>query len=152
MKLKTCIPIICILAVCALRTAYAAPCQVEGPSLQVTMDYLVKVSNENGDNLSLSWSARSGILTYTRDSEGTMNANSLDCSELHVGNIGQEKTDIVWVGKYGCKDNWNPYETLRIVYSGDPEQAAKVKRALSHLIYLCHQEYRTKHGSNNDPF
>lgn len=145
--------LITLLVLSGSFAAHAA-CQVEGPSLDETVRYLVAAGKTIVPNYSLSYNIASGTIQLDSGFHQTVSAYLLDCSNYLIG--GHPATVVkVW-----CKENalcvntqqksGEPFNepSLHMYYEADDDHAMRVARALSHFIYLV----QTQHDEVQDPF
>jgi len=142
--------------------AWAGTCQVEGPGLKETQDYIKSLAHLD----KLASYADGTIYASTNDYEWRVSALRLDCSShgvarLEVGDPGPWGTYVSCSDQEECVDKrqlhqalggYNQYHPNVFGLYGydDADAAARLDRALSHYVYLVQQQYKAAHA--NDPF
>jgi hypothetical protein len=158
-----------------------APCVADGPSINDTLVYLNKgLPVVGGRNQSISVDATKWTMTYTyrysaqfRDEiplpqPSTAPIQMLSCStgiyvdsgdgSMHIVGICESNVNCMEIASCpvgldrGCSySNGNSF-VLDFGSLADPSQVELNARALSHLIFLLQQQYKSAHAHANDPF
>jgi len=160
--------------------AWAGTCQVEGPSLADTRQYIINALHTAGtDVFDIGVNDENRVFIFTGASESVPNSgwypgaqfpshhtvgvpdetaplNVLDCSTSGIET--RSYGFIVFVrcaAQQHCvnvHDDSQNANALGIHYSGDNDHAQRLAAAFSHYIYLLQQDWKKSHDDPNDPF
>ena len=162
--------VLLITAIMAAPQMWGATC-IEGPSLQETMDYITNALHTTGSDITLDWDKKTGRLTLTQSHFGIEERQNVAVAALYCTetfrNHFENRAGNTWPGisvqcngKAQCVDRVvsgvshpnDTSDTLDFYYSGDSEHAARLVRALAHLVYLLQQDFNSRHDDPKDPF